>query len=119
MRLSYPTAGQLVQGFSGGHRGIDIIAPYGNPVYAAGNGVVVLAAMGYNGGFGNMVEIDHGGGIISRYAHLSAIHVAPGARVTKGQTIGLIGTSGIATAPHVHFEVIHNGVRSDPMAYLR
>ncbi|GIW06726.1 MAG: hypothetical protein KatS3mg060_1531 [Dehalococcoidia bacterium] len=118
-RLGYPTAGQLVQGFSGGHRGIDIIAPYGNPVFAAGNGVVVLAAMGYNGGFGNMVEIDHGGGIISRYAHLSAIHVSPGARVTKGQTIGLIGTSGIATAPHVHFEVLNNGVRSDPMAYLR
>lgn len=119
IRLGYPTAGQLVQGFSGGHRGIDIIAPYGNPVFASGNGVVVLAAMGYNGGFGNMVEIDHGSGIISRYAHLSAIHVSPGDRVTRGQTIGLVGASGIATAPHVHFEVINNGVRSDPMPFLR
>lgn len=119
IRLGYPTAGQLVQGFSGGHRGIDIIAPYGSPVFAAGNGVVILAAMGYNGGFGNMVEIDHGSGIISRYAHLSAIHVSPGDRVTRGQTIGLVGASGIATAPHVHFEVINNGVRSDPMPFLR
>jgi murein DD-endopeptidase MepM/ murein hydrolase activator NlpD len=119
VRLGYPTAGQLVQGFSGGHRGIDIIAPYGSPVFASGNGVVVLAAMGYNGGFGNMVEIDHGSGIISRYAHLSAIHVSPGDRVNRGQTIGLVGASGIATAPHVHFEVINNGVRSDPMPFLR
>ncbi|MFN8534879.1 MAG: peptidoglycan DD-metalloendopeptidase family protein [Dehalococcoidia bacterium] len=118
-RLGYPTAGQLVQGFSGGHRGIDILAPYGNPVYASGVGVVVLAAMGYNGGFGNMVEIDHGGGVISRYAHLSAIQVSPGRRVGKGEVIGLIGSSGIATAPHVHFEVLQNGVRSDPMPYLR
>ncbi|MCL6648440.1 MAG: LysM peptidoglycan-binding domain-containing M23 family metallopeptidase [Chloroflexi bacterium] len=119
IQLGYPTAGQLVQGYSAAHRGIDIIADYGNPVYAAGPGVVVLAAMGYNGGFGNMVEIDHGNGIVTRYAHLSAIQVSPGKRVAKGEVIGLIGQSGIATAPHVHFEVLVNGVRSDPMPYLR
>ena len=88
-------------------------------MFASGEGVVVLASMGYNGGFGNIVEIDHGGGVISRYAHLSAISVGPGKRVARGETIGLVGQTGIATAPHVHFEVIQNGYRADPMQFLR
>lgn len=118
-RLGYPAAGDLTQRYGGGHGGIDIVTDYGNPIYAAGPGTVVNASMGWNGGFGNMVEIDHGNGVVSRYAHMSAINVSPGQRVNRGQLIGQIGTSGIVTAPHVHFEVLQNGARTDPMLYLR
>ncbi len=118
-KLSYPVAGQVGQLFSSAHRGIDILSAMGNPVYASGDGTVQFAEMGWNGGFGNLVEINHGGGIVTRYAHLSVIGVSEGQKVTRGQLLGRVGQTGIATAPHVHFEVLVNGNRSDPMPYLR
>lgn len=116
---AWPAAGSISQGYSGGHQAYDIAAPYGSPVYASANGVVRTAAPGWNGGYGNLVEIDHGGGTITRYAHFSSITVSEGAAVSRGQVIGYVGTTGITTGPHVHFEVLNGSTKVNPAGYLR
>lgn len=99
------------------HTGIDFRGETGDPVYAAGSGTIVQAER--NGGYGLMVEVDHGNGLATRYAHLSAIAVSEGAKVASGQLIGRIGSTGRSTGPHLHYEVRLQGEASDPQRFLR
>ena len=99
------------------HTGIDIGASHGTNIYAAASGTVLVS--GWNsGGYGNYVVIDHGGGVTTLYAHCSALLVSSGQSVTKGQVIAKIGSTGISTGPHLHFEVLKNGSHTNPMAYF-
>lgn len=98
------------------HTGVDIGAAYGTPIFAANGGRVTLA--GWNSGYGNCVIIDHGGGKATLYAHMSSIGVSNGQAVTKGQTIGRVGSTGNSTGPHIHFEILINGTAVDPMQYF-
>ncbi|MGL4240307.1 MAG: M23 family metallopeptidase, partial [Beijerinckiaceae bacterium] len=99
------------------HTGIDFRAPTGSPVRATASGKVVEA--GWAGGYGNMVEIDHGNGLTSRYAHLSAITVTAGDTVAKGSTVGRVGSTGRSTGPHLHYETRIDGDPADPMRFIR
>jgi murein DD-endopeptidase MepM/ murein hydrolase activator NlpD len=100
-----------VLGITRRHEGIDYAALVGTPVMAAGDGVVRQA--GYAGGYGNLVEIRHANGIVTRYGHLSRILTRPGARVSQGQVIGRVGATGLATGPHLHYEFRVNGAARD------
>lgn len=99
------------------HSGVDFREEYGEPARATAAGVVTVA--GPNGGYGNMVEIDHGGGLATRYAHLSAINVTPGQQVAPGAIVGRVGSTGRSTGPHLHYEVHIDGEAVDPLRFLR
>lgn len=101
-----------ILGYSRMHKGIDIAAPHGAPVYAAADGVVKIA--GRASGYGNLIRIDHSAGNASAYGHLSRIHVRPGQRVRKGQNIGAVGSTGMSTGPHLHYEWYRNGRAVNP-----
>jgi murein DD-endopeptidase MepM/ murein hydrolase activator NlpD len=98
------------------HEGIDIAAPSGTPIASAAGGTVIYA--GWLGGYGNLVVIDHGGGVSTAYAHQSSIAVGSGQSVAQGQVIGYVGSTGHSTGPHLHFEVRVNGQAVDPLGYL-
>ncbi len=98
------------------HEGIDLVADYGTPIYAPGDGTV--SYVGPRGGYGNAIEIDHGFGYSTVYGHLSKPMVREGQKVKRGQVIALSGNSGLSTGPHLHYEVIKNGVHVDPTAYF-
>jgi len=98
------------------HEGIDIAVPSGTPVHAAAAGTVIYA--GWMSGYGNLVAIDHGGGISTAYGHNTSLAVAVGQHVEQGQVISYAGSTGHSTGPHVHFEVRVNGVARDPLGYL-
>jgi murein DD-endopeptidase MepM/ murein hydrolase activator NlpD len=104
-----------ILGFSRMHQGVDFGAPEGSPVLAAADGVVTQA--GRDGGYGNLLRIRHAGGWATGYAHLMAFApgVAAGAPVLKGEVVGFVGQTGLATGPHLHYEVSLNGVKLDPM----
>ena len=98
------------------HTGVDWAAPIGTPIYAAGNGVIIKA--GWDGGYGRRVEIQHANGYVTAYNHMSGFGrgIVEGAHVVQGQTVGYLGDTGLATGPHLHYEVIINGNFVDPMA---
>lgn len=99
------------------HSGLDMAGPSGSPIVAAEDGTVISA--GWNdGGYGNMVMIDHGGGIVSVYAHNSSLSVSSGQKVKRGQTIAACGSTGLSTGPHLHFEVRVNGTCKNPRNWL-
>ncbi len=123
-RFTWPARGSFTSGFGVRvhpifrirrmHSGVDIAAPRGARVAAAWDGTVLYA--GWFGGYGKIVIIDHGEGISTLYAHLSAILTAPGARVRQGEVIGRVGSTGFSTGPHVHFEIRVNGTPVNPVA---
>jgi murein DD-endopeptidase MepM/ murein hydrolase activator NlpD len=124
----YPVAGAYIgSGFgtrtdpiNGGvehHKGIDFDAPMGSPIHAAADGVVTF--VGQRTGYGNVVEIDHGNGYMTRYAHNSKNVVTVGERVRAGQTIARVGATGRATGPHCHFEVWLHGRAVNPITYVK
>lgn len=98
------------------HAGVDIPGPVGTPIYATADGIVDHA--GWQGGYGNLVEINHGKGIATRYGHLSKVLVADGARVTRGQLIALMGSTGRSTGSHLHYEVRMDGHAVNPVPFL-
>lgn len=103
------SGGSISRRLGAGHTGIDIALSSGSAVVAARGGTVVQASYGWNGGYGNIVTIDHGGGVKTRYAHLSGIGVSVGQSVGGGQYIGASGSTGRSTGPHLHFETIVGG----------
>lgn len=115
----WPTQGVLTSpyGWRWGtmHRGIDIGAPSGTPIYAAAGGTVFYA--GWMGGYGNLILIDHGDGRVTAYAHQSSLAVS-GGQVGRGQIIGYVGSTGDSTGPHLHFELRVDGTAVDPLPYL-
>jgi murein DD-endopeptidase MepM/ murein hydrolase activator NlpD len=98
------------------HQGIDIGVPYGTPIHAAAAGRIIYC--GWESGYGNLTVIDHGNGLATAYGHQSSIEVHCGQDVAQGQVIGLVGATGDATGPHLHFEVRVNGTPVDPLGYL-
>ncbi|MEX1256243.1 MAG: M23 family metallopeptidase [Gemmatimonadota bacterium] len=98
------------------HRGVDLRAAQGTPVHPMASGRVRFA--GWMEGYGNVVWLDHPGGVLSAYAHLSEIHVTQGAPVEEGALLGLSGSTGTVSGPHLHFEVWKGGRPVDPIAYL-
>jgi murein DD-endopeptidase MepM/ murein hydrolase activator NlpD len=118
--LIWPVSGPVTSPFGWRwgrmHEGIDIGVPYGTPIAAAAAGIVIYA--GWMGGYGNLVVIDHGGGMATAYGHQSSIAVSIGQLVSQGQTIGYVGCTGHCFGPHLHFEVRINGQPVDPLGYL-
>jgi murein DD-endopeptidase MepM/ murein hydrolase activator NlpD len=102
------------------HHGLDLVAPTGTPVYASGDGKVSDVERNNTGsGYGNSVLIDHGvNGLSSRYAHLNSIDVKPGQKVRRGEKIGTGGSTGLSTAPHLHYEILIYGSTINPLRYM-
>lgn len=98
------------------HKGQDISAPMGTPVIGTADGVVVIA--GWQRGYGRVVYLDHGNGLSTRYGHLSRIDVVEGQTVKRGELLGLVGSTGRSTGPHLHYEVRMNGQAMNPLPYL-
>ena len=119
-KFKWPTNGRITsrygQRWGRLHKGVDIANSKGTPVYAAESGKV--SAAGRLGGYGNRIEIDHGAGVTTLYAHLSSIKVSSGTSVSRGQLIGYMGNTGNSTGPHLHFEVRINGSARNPLKYL-
>lgn len=106
-----------ITGQSAMHEGVDYVVPLGTPILAAANGIVVYADM--HPQFGNLVEIDHGNDIMTRYAHASKLKVEVGKVVKKGQLIALVGSTGRSTGHHLHFEVRFKGLAQNPVRFLQ
>ena len=117
----WPVDGGYISAYQGdgrGHKGIDIAAPYGTPIYAAESGTVIETGGGWNGGYGNCVRISHDDGNVTVYAHQSSIAIEYGDYVVKGQIIGYVGSTGDSTGNHLHFEVRSNGTYINPTNYV-
>lgn len=116
----WPTDATIITQYFGlRHNGLDIAGKSGINNYAANSGTVVTSQCGYNGGYGCYVIIDHGGGVRSLYGHNSKLLVSVGEKVSKGQVVGILGSTGRSTGPHIHFEIIVNGRRVNPLTYIR
>jgi len=118
--LAWPTSGQMsspfgIRGYSF-HPGVDICNVVGTPIHAAKGGVVVSA--GWMGAYGYAVDIDHGGGVVTRYGHCSRVLVAAGESVGPGQAIARMGSTGRSTGPHLHFEVRIHGRAVNPSSFF-
>jgi LysM repeat protein len=112
----WPASGYLTQGFWPGHQAIDIGGVTGTPIYAADTGYV--SATGWMGGYGNYLIINHGNGFETLYAHLSEIRAIAGQSVQRGDLIGLMGSTGRSTGPHLHLEIRQGGVKRNPIGFL-
>jgi LysM repeat protein len=116
-KLQWPTTGHRIsQYYRIGHPAIDITGNYSQPIYAADDGRA--EAVGWGTGYGNRIILNHGNGIKTLYGHASKIFIKTGDYVKRGQTIGMIGCTGWCTGPHIHFEVIVNGAKPNPLSYL-
>ena len=125
-QMSFPSGGRITSGFGSRvhpvlgyrrfHAGVDFGAPHGTRITAADSGKVIFS--GWYGGYGNSVIVDHGGGLTTLYAHASRLTVSEGQSVVKGQAIAAVGSTGLSTGPHLHFEVRRNGNPVDPMGFL-
>ncbi|MES2903529.1 MAG: M23 family metallopeptidase [Pseudomonadota bacterium] len=121
--LAWPVSARITSGFglrvhpilrfARMHRGVDFGARWGTPIHAAADGQITRA--GWAGGYGRQVRIGHAGGLASSYSHMSSMVVAPGSLVRQGQVIGYVGSSGLSTGPHLHYEVYRGGVAVNPM----
>jgi len=111
-----PTRGHLSRGFSKDHPGLDLSAPYGTPVVSTANGRIHAVRDDPN--YGLMVEIVHGKRWTTRYAHLQSVVVSPGDSVRRGQVIGFVGSTGVSTGPHLHYEVWDGKTPLDPLLFL-
>jgi len=121
-----PTKGWITSGFgyrihpitgqTEFHRGIDIVGSVGQPIIAPADGIVVSAK--YQSGYGLMVTVNHGYGTVTRYGHCSKALVKPGQRVKRGESIALVGNTGRSSGPHLHYEIIHNGIAVNPVRNL-
>ncbi len=100
------------------HTGLDFSAKIGTPIHATGDGVVSLLSNKADEGYGNQVEIDHGYGFHTKYAHMSRFNTSLGRRVKRGEVIGYVGNTGTSVAPHLHYEIIKNGKKVDPVHYF-
>ena len=98
------------------HKGLDFAGKEGQSVFATGAGIIIWSGSRY--GYGELVEIDHGGGFVTRYGHNKKVNVKIGDVVTKGQSIAVMGSTGRSTGPHVHYEVIRKGKQQDPLPYV-
>jgi len=114
-RLGWPVNGVITQYFWWGHTGVDIAAPYGTAIVASDDGIVVATGPVAVGGL--RVCVQHAGGLRTCYYHTSAVYVTPGQQVARGQLIAAIGLTGVTTGPHVHWELMVNGVPQNPLAY--
>ena len=103
-----------ILGYTRMHAGVDFGAAYGSPIYAVGDGTVTIA--GWHGGHGNYVRLEHGGGFGTGYGHMSRIAVSPGSRVRAGQVIGYVGSTGLSTGPHLHYELYKGGTTVNPLS---
>lgn len=101
-----------ILGVARGHNGVDLAVAYGTPIAATADGVISFA--NWAGGYGLLVAVDHGGGVETRYGHMSRLTVAPGQRVRVGDVLGFVGSTGLSTGPHVHYEVRVNGQAVSP-----
>lgn len=110
---------RITQYFGLRHTGVDIAGPIGTPLYASQGGIVVRSQCGWNSGYGCHMIIDHGDGVETLYGHASALLVQVGETVAQGQTIAIMGSTGHATGPHIHFEIRVNGRRVNPLRYIR
>lgn len=115
--FSWPTQGSITQGFWSYHRGLDIANSIGTPIYASDGGYVSYAGWS-NVGYGYMVSVEHGNGFSTLYAHMSYYYVDAGQYVAKGQVLGLMGSTGNSTGPHLHFEIRYGGATQNPYSYL-
>ncbi|OGF31253.1 hypothetical protein A2223_02340 [Candidatus Falkowbacteria bacterium RIFOXYA2_FULL_35_8] len=116
--MAWPTTWRVItQYFNWRHTGLDIDGDYNSPILAAEAGVVTR--VGWGNGYGNMVLVDHGGGIVTLYAHLQTFSVKVGQSVSRGQQLGMMGSTGFSTGTHIHFEVQVNGVKKNPLSYIR
>ncbi|WP_273777698.1 MULTISPECIES: M23 family metallopeptidase [unclassified Acinetobacter] len=115
-RVSSTYGGRVMGGKAENHSGLDLAAPSGTPIYATGPGVVTKS--GWGNGYGQYVEINHGNGYLTRYAHASRLLVSVGERVNAGDQIANVGCTGRCTGPHLHYEVVKDGQRKNPATYL-
>jgi murein DD-endopeptidase MepM/ murein hydrolase activator NlpD len=118
--FAWPTSARFISGYnySGVHPAIDIGGSTGNAIFATDAGVVVYAGWS-NYGYGNLIVVDHGNGWQSAYAHLSSINVACGQSVFAGTVIGGLGSTGNSSGPHLHFELVFNGAKVNPLDFLQ
>lgn len=117
-KMNWPTtATTITQYYSWRHTGLDLASRIGTPIFSADAGTIEVA--GWGTGYGNQIVVDHGGGKKTRYAHLSKFNVKVGDKVGKGQTIGEMGSTGWSTGSHLHFEVIINGTKYNPLNYIK
>ena len=105
-----------IVGATTNHQGMDIGAPTGTKIYASDGGVVTFA--GWRSGYGYVVEIDHGGLYVTRYGHCSKLLVSAGEEVFQGENIALVGSTGVSSGPHCHFEIRFNDVAKNPIEFL-
>ncbi|WP_425918939.1 M23 family metallopeptidase [Acinetobacter sp. TSRC1-2] len=115
-RVSSSYGGRTMGGRAENHSGLDLAAPSGTPIYATGPGIVTKS--GWGTGYGQYVEINHGNGYLTRYAHASRLIARVGDRVKAGEHIANVGSTGRSTGPHLHYEVVKDGERKNPSTYL-